>query len=189
MAPVKILIVPGSNRSASLNVKLAGHIARELTLLDADVTRISLADYPMPIYDGDHEAANGIPEPAHKLIAQFIAHDAVIIVSPEYNGSIPPVLKNAIDWMSRDGSAPFRDRVYALAAASPSYRGGLRVMIALRHCLEFALGALIIPEQFMLSHADKAFDENGALTDERNVRSLNAMLTGLIERTRLLRQP
>ena len=76
-------LVPGSNRSASLNVKLAGHIARELTLLGADITRISLADYPMPIYDGDDEANNGIPEPVHKLIAQFKAHDAVVIVSPE----------------------------------------------------------------------------------------------------------
>jgi len=184
---VKVLIVPGSNRSASLNVKLAAHIARELALRDAEATRISLADYPMPIYDGDEEAANGIPQSAHKLIAQFMAHDAVIIVSPEYNGSIPPVLKNAIDWMSRDGSGPFRDRVYALAAASPSYRGGLRVMIALRHCLEFALGALIVPEQFMLPHADKAFGQDGALTDERNARSLDAMLSGLIERTILLR--
>ena len=189
MTPVKVLIVPGSNRSASLNVKLAGHIARELSLMGAAATRISLADYPMPIYDGDDEARSGIPEPAHKLIAQFKAHDAVVIVSPEYNGSIPPLLKNAIDWMSRDGVAPFRDRVYALAAASPSYRGGLRVMIALRHCLEFALGALIIPEQFMLPHADKAFDKNGALTDERHARSLNAMLTGLIERATLLRKP
>jgi len=188
MAPVKVLIVPGSNRSASLNVKLAGHIARELSLMGADATRISLTDYPMPIYDGDDEAANGIPEPARKLIAQFKAHDAVVIVSPEYNGGIPPLLKNAIDWMSRDGVAPFRDRVYALAAASPSYRGGLRVMIALRHCLEFALGALIIPEQFMLPFADKAFDKNGALTDQRHTKSLNAMLTGLIERATLLRR-
>lgn len=189
MAPVKVLIVPGSNRSASLNVKLAGHIARQLTLMGADATRISLADYPMPIYDGDDEAANGIPAPALNLIAQFKAHDAVVIVSPEYNGSIPPVLKNAIDWMSRAGLVPFRHRVYALAAASPSYRGGLRVMIALRHCLEFALGALIIPEQFMLPHADKAFDKNGALTDEHHAKSLNAMLTGLIERATLLRRP
>lgn len=189
MAPVKVLIVPGSNRSESLNVKLAGHIARELALMGVDATRLSLADYPMPIYDGDDEAATGIPEPAHKLIAQFKAHDAVVIVSPEYNGSIPPLLKNAIDWMSRDGVAPFRDRVYALAAASPSYRGGLRVMIALRHCLEFALGALIIPEQFMLPNADKAFDKSGALTDQRHAKSLNAMLTGLIERATLLRKP
>jgi len=189
MTPVKVLIVPGSNRSGSLNVKLAGHIARELTLMGANATRISLADYPMPIYDGDDEAENGIPETARKLIDQFKAHDAVVIVSPEYNGSIPPLLKNAIDWMSRDGVAPFRDRVYALAAASPSYRGGLRVMIALRHCLEFALGALIIPEQFMLPFADKAFDKDGALTDEQHIKSLNAMLTGLVERAALLRKP
>ena len=62
-------------------------------------------------------------------------------------------------------------------------------MIALRHCLEFALGALIIPEQFMLPFADKAFDDKGALNDEQHVKSLNAMLTGLIERATLLRQP
>ena len=130
MAPVKVLIVPGSNRSASLNVKLAGHIARELSLLGADATRISLADYPMPIYDGDDEAANGIPEPARKLIAQFKAHDAVVIVSPEYNGSIPGLLKNTIDWMSRDGVAPFRDRVFAIAAASPGALGGMRRVVA-----------------------------------------------------------
>ncbi len=189
MAPVKVLIVPGSNRSASLNVKLAGHIARELSLLGADVTRISLADYPMPIYDGDDEAANGIPEPARKLIAQFKAHDAVVIVSPEYNGSIPGLLKNAIDWMSRDGVAPFRGRVFAIAAASPGALGGMRVLLALRQCLEIALGALIIPEQFALPAANKAFDDNGALNDDQRAKFLNVMLTGLIERATLLRRP
>lgn len=189
MTPVKVLVVPGSNRSASLNVKLANHIARELSLSGVDVTRIALADYPMPIYDGDYEDENGTPETARKLIGQFTSHDAVVIVSPEYNGSIPPVLKNAIDWMSRDGVAPFRDRVYALASASPSYRGGLRVMIALRHCLEFALGALIIPEQFMLPYADKAFDKAGALSDEQHTKALNGVLNALIERTTLLRRP
>ena len=189
MAPVKVLIVPGSNRSASLNVKLAGHIARQLTLMGADATRISLADYPMPIYDGDDEAKNGIPEPARKLIAQFKAHDAIIIVSPEYNGSIPPLLKNTIDWMSRDGVAPFHHRVFALAAASPGALGGMRVLLALRQCLEVALGALIIPEQFSLPAANRAFDDNGAIKDEQRVKFLNAMLTGLIERATLLRKP
>ena len=189
MAPVKVLIVPGSNRLASLNVKLAGYIARELTLMGAHATRISLADYPMPIYDGDDEAQNGIPGPARKLIAQFKAHDAVVIVSPEYNGSIPGLLKNAIDWMSRDGVAPFRDRVFAIAAASPGALGGMRVLLALRQCLGFALGALIIPEQFSLPAANKAFDDNGALNDEQRAKFLTAMLTGLIERATLLRKP
>ncbi len=189
MAPVKVLIVPGSNRSASLNVKLAGHIARQLALMGADATRISLADYPMPIYDGDDEAANGIPEPARKLIAQFKAHDGVVIVSPEYNGSIPPLLKNAIDWMSRDGVAPFRNRVFAIAAASPGALGGMRALMALRQCLELALGALIIPEQFTLPAANKAFDEKGALIDEQREKFLDAMLRGLVERAILLRQP
>jgi len=189
MSPVKVLIVPGSNRSASLNVKLAGHIARELTLLGAEATRVSLADYPMPIYDGDDETANGIPEPARKLIARFKAHDAVVIVSPEYNGSIPPVLKNAIDWMSRDGVAPFRDRVFAIAAASPGALGGARALLALRQCLEVALGALIIPEQFTLPAANRAFDANGALNDQQRGKFLSAMLTGLIERAALLRKP
>lgn len=189
MAPVKVLIVPGSNRSASLNVKLAGHIARELALMGAEATFISLADYPMPIYDGDDEAAKGIPGPARKLIAQFKAHDGVIIVSPEYNGSIPPLLKNAIDWMSRDGVAPFRDRVFAIAAASPGALGGMRVLLALRQCLELALGALIIPEQFTLPAANKAFDDKGALIDERRAKFLSAMLIGLVERATLLRRP
>jgi NAD(P)H-dependent FMN reductase len=189
MTPLKVLVVPGSNRSASLNVKLAGHIAQQLILMDVDVTRISLADYPLPIYDGDYERENGIPEPAHKLIAQFKAHDAVVIVSPEYNGSIPPVLKNAIDWMSRDGVAPFRGRVFAVAAASSGVLGGARVLLALRQCLEVSLGALIIPEQFSLPAANRAFDGNGALTDEQRAKFLNAMLTGLIERATLLRRP
>lgn len=180
----RVLVVPGSNRSASLNRKLAQAAALELANRGAIVTQISLSDYPLPVYDGDLEAEQGVPKAATRLIGQFLDHEAVLIVSPEYNAGIPPVLKNTIDWMSRGDGAPFKDRVFALAAASPGRFGGLRGLMMLRQTLGLGLGALIIPEQFLLPAANKAFNNDGSLADDANPKALQAMLKSLLHAAR-----
>ena len=125
MAP-KILVFAGSIRTGSFNARLAALAAKELALAGADVTRISLDDYPMPLYDGDLEAASGVPANALKLKQMMAAHRGVFIASPEYNASVTPLLKNTIDWISRvreRGEPPlavFKNRVFALGGASDS---------------------------------------------------------------------
>src|SRR5215218_7507845 len=101
MSALKILVIPGSLRSGSLNAKLAATAAHELVQSGAEVTRISLADFPLPIYDGDLQAKSGVPKHAVNLKRMIGAHHGVLIVTPEYNASVPPLLKNAIDWVSR----------------------------------------------------------------------------------------
>ncbi len=100
MAVPKILVIPGSLRAKSYNVRLAALATKELMLADADVTRISLLDYPLPIYDADSAETAGPPPNAVKLKQLMSAHQGVFIASPEYNASITPLIKNTIDWIS-----------------------------------------------------------------------------------------
>lgn len=189
---VRVLVFSGSTRSGSLNGRLAAAAATELARLDAAVTFISLADYPMPLYDGDLEAAEGQPDAALKLKRQFCAHQGIFIAGPEYNAGMTPLLKNAIDWVSRvreDGEPPlaaYRGRVFALGSASPGGFGGMRSQIVTRQVLELGCGALVIPEFCTVPAAHQAFDEAGHLKDERTQRSLIACCSSLIERARLL---
>src|SRR4051795_5379577 len=97
----KILVVPGSLRTGSLNARLAAAAAYEFALAGAEVTRVSLADFPLPIYDGDLQSKSGVPKHAINLKRMMGAHHGVLLVSPEYNASVSPLLKNAIDWVSR----------------------------------------------------------------------------------------
>jgi chromate reductase len=169
----KILVFAGSIRTGSHNTRLAALASKELTLAGADVTRISLADYPMPIYDGDLEANSGVPKNAVKLKQLMAAHQGVFIASPEYNASITPLLKNTIDWISRvreRGEAPlavYKKCVFALGAASDGSYGGMRSLMALRQTLELGCGALVIPEQIAVMRASDAFDEIDNLKEER----------------------
>lgn len=168
MSAPNILVFAGSVRTGALSAKLAAVAAKELALLDAGVTLISLADYPMPIYDGDLEASRGIPENALKLARQIAAHAGVFISTPEYNHSLPPLLKNAIDWVSRPKTGaglPLRGKAYGIGSTSDGAIGGARALIDLRKVLATALGAAVVPEQIALSNADRAFDESGALVD------------------------
>lgn len=189
---VRILVFSGSIRTGSFNSKLAAAAAAELGRLDADVSLISLADYPMPLYDGDLEAASGQPENALKLKRQFCAHQGLFIAGPEYNAGVTPLLKNAIDWVSRvrePGEQPlaaYRTRVFALGSASPGGYGGMRSQIATRQCLELGCGALVIPETVAVSAADKAFAEDGTLKDEKVQGLLAASCKALVERAKAL---
>src|SRR5258708_37466060 len=138
MSALKILVIPGSLRSGSLNARLAAVAAHELAQSGAEVTRISLSDFPLPIYDGDQQAKSGVPKNAVNLKRMMSAHHGVLIVTPEYNSSVPALVKNTIDWVTRVQDAHetrgqvFRDRAFPIAAASESRLRGTPPLAALR---------------------------------------------------------
>ena len=186
MSAIKILVISGSLRTGSFNARLAAVAAKEFALAGVDVTRLSLADYPLPIYDADLEAQSGVPQAAIDLKRQFGAHEGVLLVTPEYNASVPPLLKNAIDWVSRvrERNEPplqvFHDRAYAIAAASDGPFGGLRALMALRQILTLGCGANVIARQFALSGASHAFDADDRLKQSRDAEGLAAVVRQLI---------
>jgi NAD(P)H-dependent FMN reductase len=188
----KILVIPGSIRTGSHNVRLAALASKELTLIDADVTRISLADYELPIYEADLDARTGQPANAVRLKQMIMAHQGVFIASPEYSASVTPLLKNAIDWVSRVRErgdptyAAFKGRVFAISSASPGAAGGLRSLMALRQILELGCGALVIPEQVAIQQADRAFDDMDNIADTRTANLLRAQLARLVDMARLM---
>src|SRR4030095_4934085 len=136
MAALKILVIPGSLRTGSLNAKLAAAIAHELVVAGVEVTCISLSDFPLPIYDGDLQAKSGVPKHAVNLKRMIGAHHGVLIVTPEYNSSVPALVKNTIDWISRvqdtheTRGQVFRGAVFAIASASGGRLGGTRALAA-----------------------------------------------------------
>jgi len=190
MSLPKILVFAGSIRSGSHNVRLAALAAKELLLAGADVTRISLVDYPMPLYDGDLEAKSGPPDNAVKLKQLISAHQGVFIASPEYNASVTPLLKNTIDWVSRvreRGEPPlaaYKNRVFALGGASDGAYGAMRSLMALRQVLELGCGALVIPDQIAVMRASDAFDEMDNLKDERAANLLKRVAERLTDMAR-----
>src|SRR5881392_2980826 len=165
MAAPKILVIPGSLRAKSYNVRLAALATKELMLADADVTRISLLDYPLPIYDADSAETAGPPPNALKLKQLMSAQQGVFIANPEYNASITPLVKNTIDWISvvRERGEPplvvFQNRVFAIGGCSPGRSGAMQSCIALRQVLAVGCRALVIGEQVNVPHAAEAFDE------------------------------
>ena len=187
MAPPKILVFAGSFRTGSFNARLAALAAKELAFIDADVTHISLADYPMPLYNGDLEHSSGQPENAVKLKRMMMQHRGVFIASPEYNASLTPLLKNTLDWISRvrENNEPplaaYHNRVFALGAASNGTLGGMRSLMALRQMLELGTGALVIPEQISVRAAATAFDDSDNLRDEGLAKLLKSVLQRLVD--------
>jgi chromate reductase len=190
MSNPRILVFAGSIRTGSFNASLAALAAKELVLAGAEVTHISLQDFPMPIYDGDLEAASGAPENAIKLKRMMMTHAGVFIASPEYNASVAPLLKNTLDWISRvrDGKetplAAYKNRIFALGSASNGRFGGMRSLLALRQVLEIGCGALVMPEQISVSGAADAYDDIGHLKDARSADLLRAVVRRLIDMAR-----
>lgn len=181
---VKILAFAGSLRVNSYNRRLLPFAVAGAQAAGAEVTLIELADYPLPLMDQNLEAREGLPENARRLKALFKQHAGLLLACPEYNGSITPLLKNAIDWVSRKdggeaGTVPYRNKVAALISASDGRWGGMR---GLRHVREIltTLGCVVLPEQYMLSGAEAAFDESGRLKDDKTrlaVEAVGAKLT------------
>jgi NAD(P)H-dependent FMN reductase len=192
MPAPKILVIAGSLRTGSHNSRLAALATKEFALADADVTRISLADYPLPIYDADLAAKSGTPFNALKLKQLVSAHRGVFIASPEYNASITPLLKNAIDWIStvreRDEAqlAAFQNRVFAIGGASPGRSGAMQSCLALRQVLAAGCRALVIAEQVNVPNAGQAFDSMDQLTDARAAAQLKTMVRKLIDYVRMM---
>lgn len=183
----KILVFAGSAREASLNKKLARAAAKAIDENGGEATFIDLRDYPMPLYEGDLEAREGMPPFARKLRELFVSHPAFLIVSPENNGTIPSLLKNAIDWLSRDvdgksGLEPYRGKVIALMSASPGAFGGVVCLTHLRFSLSKLL-AHVIPDQFPLPKADHAFAGDGSLKEAWQQKSVLTVVRQLIETT------
>ena len=181
----KVLIIPGSTRSGSRNERLAAAAGFQFVQAGADVTRISLADFPLPIYDADLQDKSGVPRHALNLKRMIGAHHGVLLVTPEYNGSIPALLKNAIDWVSRvpdpqeSRGEVFRARPFAIASASEGRLGGIRALAALRLILS-ACHATVIPNQLALSFADQAYDELDRLKQPGDSEALAALARQLI---------
>jgi NAD(P)H-dependent FMN reductase len=192
MRIVKILVIPGSLHLASHNVRLAALAAKELALAEAEVTRISLADYPLPLFDAEMMAEIGPPQHAVQLQRMLEAHQGVFVTSPEYSASVTPLVKNTIDWLSRSRGrgepnyAAFRNRAFAIGAASSGPNGGTRSLMALRQILELGCGALVIPEQIAVGNAGEAFDDMDNLKDQSDAAALKAMARRLVELARAL---
>ncbi len=179
----RILVVPGSTRSAAFSKQLARAAAAMAAAHGASATVVDLRDFAMPLYDGDLEAASGLPEGAVKLRTVAQQHDAFLFISPEYNASLPAVLKNALDWLSRPhagepGSAVFRGKVAALLASSPGALGGLRALVHLRQVLQ-NLGLLVITEQYALGSAGSAFAGDGSLADPKQAAGVDHVVRSL----------
>lgn len=188
----RLLFFAGSAREKSFNKRVAklGAMIAEANSIPS--TFVDLDDYPMPIYNGDLEASAGQPENAHKLKNLMEAHTGIFIVSPEYNASFSPLLKNTLDWISHirdDGEAPlevYRTRVFALGAASNGGTGGLRGLSQLRLVLELGTGALVLPDQFLLPRAADAFDEHGHLKNKDQTEQLKTVIQKLARAARVL---
>ena len=166
---LKVLVFAASLRAESLNRKLAALAARVAEQNGATIDLGSMRDFDVPSYDGDVEASRGIPSGATELQRRLLESDAFIISSPEYNASMPGVLKNLIDWTSRFRPQPFDGRHGLLLSASPSLAGGNRGLWALRTPLEH-LGARIFPDMFSLSMAHKAFADDDLAEPSLRVR-------------------
>jgi len=175
-------------RRESSNRKLIRLAAAAAERTGVTVDLADFREFDMPLYDGDLEASAGPPAGAQKLRDRFLAAEAFMIASPEYNFSIPGTLKNAIDWVSRITPAAWRGKPGMLLSASPSLVGGNRGLWALRIPLE-ATGAHLYPEMFSLASADTAFDTVGALTEARMAARLDKSVTAFVANAHALTRP
>jgi len=186
----KILAFAGSSRKESFNKKLVRIAAAGAESAGAEVSIIDLLDFPMPLFNQDLEAAEGMPDQARAFKQQLMAHDGLLIASPEYNSAFSPLLKNVIDWASRAESddepslVAYRGKVAAIMSASPGGFGGMRGLVFLRMLLG-NIGVTVLPEQLAIPQAFKAFAEDGSLIDEKQqagVFNLGVKLAQTVER-------
>lgn len=189
--PVRLLAFSGSNRKASFNQRLVKAAAAFAESEGASVTVLALCDLPIPLFSQDLEEASGMPENAKVFKQALIEHDALLISCPEYNSSITPALKNALDWASRkEGDEPplkaYRGKVAGLLAASPGSLGGLRGLVTVRSILG-NIGVHVVPDQVAVSQASDAFDDDDALKDENTAKRVRGVVRSLVETTQALR--
>ena len=189
MSRANILAFAGSARRASWNKKLVSIAAQGAQSAGADVTLIDLNDYPLPLYHGDLEADDGLPDNVVQLKEIFAAHNGLLIACPEYNSSITPLLKNTIDWVSRpmkgeSSLACFTGKYAALMSTSPGGLGGLRGLTHVRSILS-SIGVTVVPQQIAVPRATQAFTDDGNLQDNDQcvaVQNLGRTLATLLEK-------
>ena len=160
----KVLTLSGSIRHDSYNSHLARLMGEKLQALGADVRNLSLADFVLPLFNEDIEENAGEPENAIALAALFAEADAIFIASPEYNNSLSPLMKNTIDWVSRQKGGPYKHAIFGIGAVSS---GKLSGVVGLSHLRDiFAkLGALVAPTSLSVANSHTAFDAQGNFTD------------------------
>ncbi|MGW0993562.1 NADPH-dependent FMN reductase [Streptomyces sp. NPDC002523] len=177
--PLRFLVFGAALRADSANARLASLVARLISDTGAAVDLAGMRDFDMPLYDGDMEAGEGLPDGALALRDRLEQSDAFVISSPEYNASVPGVLKNAIDWVSRVRPQPFKTKHALLVSASPSLIGGNRGLWALRVPLEH-LGTRVYPDMFSVANSYEAFAEDGTLTDPGLQQRLTETVSGFL---------
>ena len=185
---LRVLIIAASSRSGSYNARLARAAQDLARRAGAHTTWVDLRALDLPLYDGDLEAARGVPQGARALRDLFASHDALILSSPEYNALPTPLLLNSFDWLSRvqaegltpAGAAATAGKVAGLLAASPGAYGGVRALPMVRQFLSTNFGMLVVPEHFALSHADAAFDDAGLLKQPAAQAGLERVVGGVL---------
>ena len=179
---MRVLVIPGSTRTDAFSKKLARVAGKLVAQAGAEPTVIDLRDFAMPLYDGDLETSEGVPDGAVRLRSLCKQHEALMVCTAEYNSSLPAVLKNTIDWLSRPyaaepGVSVFKHKTAAVLSSSPGALGGMRCLVHLRQIL-MNLGVLVITEQFSLSNAATAFAADGSLLDAKH----SATVLGIAQR-------
>lgn len=185
MAEARILALAGSLRSGSFNKRLLAVAASAASDAGASVTTVDLRDFPLPVFDEDLEAEHGMPEQATALKQLFLAHNGLLIASPEYNSSVSAALKNVIDWVSRRAEgepmkAAFLGKAAAIMSASPGGLGGLRGLVHLRSILG-NIGIIVLPDEISIPEAHAAFTDQGNLDNERKQAAVEALARNLVE--------
>jgi NAD(P)H-dependent FMN reductase len=180
---LKILLVAGSARRGAFSVKLRDAARRVAENAGAQTSTLDLRALALPLYDGDIEATQGVPAGAAALREAIASHDALVIVTPEYNGFPTPLFINAFDWLSRlpDGLKSTADKPVALLASSPGALGGLRAMNFLRQYLQMAFAMLVVPQQQAISRAGEAFAADGALADPKAASTLDGVVRAVLK--------
>lgn len=194
MKQPRIVVMAGSRRREALSRRVAEACAQALRNAGAAVEPIDLDDYPAPLYDGDLESASGLPECIVRLQQRLHASDGLLVVNPEYNGSITPLLKNTLDWCSRpnpadrarSGGAVYAGRAAAVVGSSPGALGGMRVLFHVRDILGY-LGMHVIPQQLAVAKAGEAVGEDARLRDAGQQEMLDKLAAALVDSARRLR--
>ncbi len=178
--PIRFLVFSASLREGSLNSQLAALAARMIEKHGGVVDLAGMPEFDAPSYDQDAQDSEGFPPGAEALNRRLRESDAFVIASPEYNASVPGVLKNAIDWVSRFSPQPFNERHGLIMSASPSMTGGSRGLWSLRIPLEH-LGARVFPDMFALSQAHLAFKPDGEIAAEGLMRRFEVTIQAFME--------
>ena len=188
MDGLRLLVLSGSEREGSFNKRLAAAAGQAAQAAGAHVAPLDLRALALPLYDGDIEKAQGVPDGARTLRDALLACDAVLLSTPEYNGFPPPLVINSFDWLSRlaaedgqpSGLATTANRPVGILAASPGLLGGLRSLNFTRQYLSMAFAMLVVPQQFALARAGEAFDEHGALRDAKQQAAVENVVASVL---------